>query len=63
MRSSHDMIFSGFSRSVLSAAVALVVAAPALAQNTTAAIGGQVTGADGKPVVGAAVSILPAESG
>jgi hypothetical protein len=63
MRSSHDMIFSGFSRSVLSAAVALVVAAPALAQNTTAAIGGQVTGADGKPVAGAAVSILHVESG
>lgn len=63
MRSSHDMIFSGFSRSVLSAAVALVVAAPALAQNTTAAIGGQITGADGKPLSGASVSIVHKESG
>ena len=63
MRSSHDHIFSGFSRTVLSAAVALVVAAPALAQNTTAAIGGQITGADGKPVVGATVSIVHTESG
>lgn len=63
MRSSHDHIFSGFSRTVLSAAVALVVAAPALAQNTTAAIGGQITGADGKPVAGATVSIVHTESG
>ena len=50
MRSNHHMSFSSFSRTVLSAAVAIVVAAPALAQNTTAAIGGQITGADGKPV-------------
>ncbi|MES2952031.1 MAG: TonB-dependent receptor [Pseudomonadota bacterium] len=57
------MSFSSFSRTVLSAAVAIVVAAPALAQNTTAAIGGQITGADGKPVSGAAVSIVHAESG
>ena len=63
MRSSHDHIFSGFSRTVLSAAVALVVAAPALAQNTTAAIGGQITGADGKAVAGATVSIVHTESG
>ncbi len=63
MRSSHGSIFSGFSRTLLSAAVAIVVAAPALAQNTTAAIGGRVTGADGKPVQGAAVSIVHRESG
>jgi hypothetical protein len=63
MRSSQELFFSGFSRTVLSAAVALVVAAPALAQNTTAAIGGQVTGADGKPVAGASVSIVHTESG
>jgi hypothetical protein len=63
MRSSHDVIFSRFSRTVLSAAVALVVAAPVLAQNTTAAIGGQITGADGKPVSGASVSIVHKESG
>lgn len=63
MRGNHDMFFLGFQRTVLSAAVALVVAAPALAQNTTAAIGGQVTGADGKPISGASVSILHKESG
>lgn len=63
MRSNHHLTFSGFSRTVLSAAVAIVVAAPALAQNTTAAIGGQITGADGKPVSGAIVSIVHAESG
>ena len=63
MRSNHHMSFSSFSRTVLSAAVAIVVAAPALAQNTTAAIGGQITGADGKPVAGAMVSIVHAESG
>ena len=63
MRSNHHMSFSSFSRTVLSAAVAIVVAAPALAQNTTAAIGGQITGADGKPVSGATISIVHAESG
>ncbi len=55
--------FSNFSRTVLSAAVAIVIAAPALAQNTTAAIGGRVTGGDGKPVGGATISIVHSESG
>ena len=63
MRSSHDSIFSGFSKTALSAAIAIVVAAPALAQNTTAAMGGRVSGVDGKPVAGATVSILHRESG
>ena len=63
MRSNHHLTFSGFSRTVLSAAVAIVVAAPVLAQNTTAAIGGQVTGADGKPLAGAVVRIVHTESG
>ncbi len=45
------------------AAVAIVAAAPAFAQNTTSAIGGQVTGADGKPVAGATVNIRHIESG
>jgi hypothetical protein len=63
MRSSNHMSFSSFSRTVLSAAVAIVVAAPALAQNTTAAIGGRVTGMDGKPVPGASVSVVHTESG
>ena len=63
MRSSHDSLFSGFSRTALSAAVAIVVAAPAFAQNTTAAMGGRVTTADGKAVAGATVSIVHRESG
>ncbi|MDP1902413.1 MAG: TonB-dependent receptor [Rubrivivax sp.] len=53
----------GFSRTAMAVAVAVVAAAPAMAQNTTAAIGGQVTGADGNPVAGATVSILHVESG
>jgi hypothetical protein len=60
---SQNHVFSNFSRTVLSAAVAIVIAAPALAQNTTAAIGGQITGSDGKPAAGASVSIVHAESG
>ena len=54
--------YPGLHRTVLSAAVAIVIAAPALAQNTTAGIAGQVTGADGKPVAGATVTILHTES-
>ena len=55
----------GFSRTALAAAVVMAVAAatPALAQNTTSAISGTVTGADGKPVAGASVTIVHAESG
>jgi len=37
--------------------------APALAQNTTAAVSGRVTGVDGKPVASATVSIRHVESG
>jgi len=55
--------WSGFARSALGAAVAIVVAAPALAQNTTSAIGGRVVDAGGAPVAGAVVSILHTESG
>lgn len=54
---------SGFPLSALCAAVAIVAAAPVMAQNTTAAIAGQVVGADGKPVPGAAVTIVHRESG
>ena len=54
---------SGFPLSALCAAVAIVAAAPVMAQNTTAAIGGRVTSADGKPVSGATVTILHRESG
>lgn len=50
--------------SKLALSLALVLGtAPALAQNTTAAVGGRVTGADGKPAGGAQVTILHVESG
>lgn len=52
-----------FTRHALSAAAAIVVAAPVMAQNTTAAIGGRVVGADGKAIAGANVSVLHRESG
>jgi hypothetical protein len=52
-----------FARTAMAAAVALVAAAPALAQNTTAAIGGRVASPDGKPVAGATVVVLHRESG
>jgi hypothetical protein len=55
--------WGSFSRTALSVAVAIVAAAPAMAQNTTAAIGGRITGADGKPLAGAAVNIVHRESG
>ena len=38
-------------------------AAPSFAQNTTSAIGGRISGADGKPASGATVSIVHVESG
>ena len=52
----------GFTRTAMSAAVAIVIAAPALAQNTTGAIEGQVLDAGGQPVAGAAVVVLHTES-
>lgn len=52
-----------FTRTALSAAVAIVAAAPVMAQNTTAAVGGRIVANDGKPVAGAAVVILHRESG
>ena len=63
MRSRHEQIFAGFSRTVLSAAVAIVGAAPALAQSTSSGIGGQVVSASGQPVAGAEVTITHVESG
>lgn len=59
----HYKDWMGFSRTAVAVAVAVVAAAPALAQNTTAAIGGSVTGADGQPVAGATVSIVHVASG
>ena len=51
-----------FPRTAVAAAAAIVLAAPAFAQNTTAALSGRIVGADGKPVAGATVSILHVES-
>ena len=56
-------LWTGYARTALAVAVAIVVAAPALAQNTTSAIGGRVTGSDGKPIPGATVTIVHVESG
>jgi len=50
------------SKLALSLTLALATA-PAFAQNTTSAIGGRITGTDGKPVGGAQVTILHKESG
>ncbi|HLL12484.1 MAG TPA: carboxypeptidase-like regulatory domain-containing protein, partial [Rubrivivax sp.] len=58
-RDSFDLL----ARTAVAAAVAIVAAAPALAQNTTAAVNGRVLGADGQPVAGANVSIVHVESG
>ena len=55
--------WSSFSRTALSVAVAIVAAAPAYAQNTTSAVSGRVTGAEGRPVAGATVSVLHRDSG
>jgi hypothetical protein len=46
----------------LSLSIALA-AAPSFAQNTTSAIGGRISGADGKPAAGATVTIRHNESG
>jgi Carboxypeptidase regulatory-like domain len=50
------------SRTAIAIAAAALVA-PVLAQNTTSGINGIVTGADGKPVAGATVTIVHVESG
>ncbi len=57
--------WQGFSRTAVAVAVAMAAAAsaPVLAQNTTSAINGTVTGADGKPLAGASVTIVHVESG
>ena len=46
----------------LALSVALA-ATPSFAQNTTSAVNGRVAGADGKPLAGAQVTIVHAESG
>jgi len=55
--------WTDFSRTALSVAVAIVAAAPAMAQNTTSAVSGRITSADGKAVAGASVVVRHLESG
>ncbi len=55
--------WTGFARTAVAAAVAVVAVAPALAQNTTSAISGRIVGPDGKGVAGASVSVVHVESG
>ncbi|CAN7545403.1 TonB-dependent receptor [Pseudoduganella sp. LjRoot289] len=43
--------------------LSIALAAPAYAQNTTSAIGGRISGVDGKPAGGATITILHTESG
>jgi outer membrane receptor protein involved in Fe transport len=43
--------------------LSLALAAPAFAQNTTSAIGGRISAADGKPAAGAQITVLHVESG
>ena len=53
-----------FRLSKLSVALVVAFAAmPALAQNTTSALGGHISGSDGKPVIGADVAIMHTPSG
>ncbi len=59
----HHRDWTLHARTVIAVAVAIVAAAPALAQNTTAAVGGQVVDAAGKPAAGATVTITHLESG
>lgn len=47
----------------LALSIALASAAPAMAQNTTSAIGGRASMSDGKPAAGAKVTIVHTESG
>jgi hypothetical protein len=59
----NDSHWFGFSRTVISVAVAMAAAAPALAQNTTSAVGGRIVDAGGRPVAGATVTVRHEESG
>ncbi len=50
-------------RLALALSIALAASAPAMAQNTTSAIGGRASMSDGKPAAGAKVTIVHTESG
>ena len=53
---------TGLTKIALSVAIALATL-PSLAQNTTSAIGGRITGSDGKALAGAQITIVHNESG
>ena len=55
--------WTGISRTAVAVAVAVLATAPALAQNTTAGVGGRVLDAGGQPLAGATVTIVHVESG
>ncbi len=55
--------WTGISRTAVAVAVAVLATAPALAQNTTAGVGGRVLDASGQPLAGATVTIVHVESG
>jgi hypothetical protein len=59
----HHTPWQRASRTAIAIAAAAALVSPALAQNTTSGINGVVTGADGKPVAGATVTIVHVESG
>lgn len=59
----HQSHLLAFTRTAVSAAAMVVIAAPALAQNTTAAVGGRIVDGSGAPVAGATVTVLHVESG
>ena len=59
----HHRDWTHFTRTAIAVAVTVVATAPALAQNTTAAVGGRVVDVAGKPVAGATVVIQHVESG
>jgi hypothetical protein len=59
MTKTHWTALSKFAIGVVIAAATL----PAMAQNTTSAVGGRITGTDGKPASGAQVTILHKDSG
>ena len=59
----HHRDWTHFTRTAIAVAVIVVAAAPALAQNTTAAVGGQVVDAAGKSAAGATVTVTHVESG
>ncbi|MBI3522994.1 MAG: TonB-dependent receptor [Betaproteobacteria bacterium] len=59
----RSTITSAVSRLAAIAAVLMMCSAPAMAQNTSSAIAGRITGGEGKPLAGAVVTVVHNESG